>query len=144
MNLSLEKLKPFGFNERELTETDFFEICERERIEVLELDIDNSFIMSAKGKSVIVISRKLKGLKRRFAMFHELAHYFLHGGRSLESAFFLGLLDTKNETEADAVATIAIVPRRSLECFSFLENHNNRYARKLFDDRQKIEFLYDV
>lgn len=144
MNLSLEKLTRFGFNRQMLTEADFYRICERENVTVLEMNVSVSFYMTVKGKAFIVLNARLRGLKRAFTMFHELAHHFLHGARHVESAFYFGLLDTKQEFEADALATVALLPLDALQTFDFLEEHPNRYARKLYRDRQKLNFLYGV
>lgn len=144
MHYSLEKLKRFGFNEKFLTDKDFYDICEQENITVLEMDVTNSFYMSVKRKSFIILKKKLKGLQKSFAMFHELSHHFLHGTNEGTSAFYFGLLNTKDEFEADALATIALVPRFALSSYDFLEEHPNRYARQLFRNRQKLEFLYGV
>ena len=142
MNFSLEKLKKYDFNRRILTETDFYRICAGEKIKVLELDVSASFYMSVSNESFIVLSKKLKGLKRTFVMFHELSHHFLHGGTDAASAFYFGLLESKNEFEADALALIALIPIEALESFDFLDDHPNRYARKLYKDRQRLNFLY--
>lgn len=144
MILSLKKLSRYGFNRRILTEADFYRICEMLRITVLEMDVSRSFYMSVGGKSFIVLAEKLKGLKKTFVMFHELAHHFLHGARDRASAFYFNLLDDKNEFEADALALIALIPVSSLRSFDFLEEHPNRYARKLYKDRQRLYFLYGV
>jgi Zn-dependent peptidase ImmA (M78 family) len=144
MILSLEKLTIFGFNQRILTEDDFHKICDCERITVLEMDVSSSFYMSVAGQAFIVLSKKLKGLKKTFVEFHELAHHFLHGERNTTSAFYFNLLDSKNEFEADALALIALLPISSLSSFDFLEEHPNRYARKLYKDRQRLNFLYGV
>ena len=77
-------------------------------------------------------------------MFHELSHHFLHGGRDKTQAYFLGLLETKNEFEADALAVIALIPLSALKSFDFLEENPNRYAKKIYKDRQKVYFLYGV
>ena len=144
MILSLEKLAPFGFNQKILTENDFYSICDSERITVLEMKVSASFYMSVRDKSFIVISNKLKGLKKMFVMFHELAHHFLHGQRDGTSAFYFNLLDNKNEFEADAIALIALLPLGELRRLDFLEEHPNRYARKLYKDRQRLNFLYGI
>jgi hypothetical protein len=44
--------------------------------------------------------------------------------------------------EADAIATIALVPKHGLSSYDFLEEHPNKFARKVFEDRKKVEFLY--
>ena len=144
MKLSLEVLTKHGFNRRILTEKDFYEICESEKITVLEMDVFTSFYMSAAGRHFIVLKKRLKGLRKTFAMFHELAHHFLHGGRESPNAFYFGLIESKQEIEADAMATIALVPKFMLDSYDFLEEHPNRYARQLFKNRQKLEFLYGI
>ncbi len=144
MNLSLEKLEKYGFNHRILTEDDFYRICESEAIKVLELDAPTSFYFCASGQFFIVLQKKLKGLRKTFAMFHELSHHFLHGGRTIESAFFFGMLESKNEFEADALALIALLPIFQLKNFDFLDEHPNRFARKLYKDRQQLNFLYGI
>ncbi|MCD9188293.1 MAG: ImmA/IrrE family metallo-endopeptidase [Pyrinomonadaceae bacterium] len=145
MNFVLtQKLKDYGFNERAMSEADFYTICESENIKVIETDAPTSFYFSVEGNHFIIIKKSLKGLRKTFSMFHELAHYFLHGGDHLSRAYFYGMLKSKNEFEADALAVIALLPRKSLKSFDFLEEHPNRFARKLYQDRQKLEFLYGV
>lgn len=146
MNLSLEKLKKYGFNEKALTEEDFYRICEAERITVLEMDVSKTFYMTVLKKKFIVVRKKAKGIRRTFEMFHELAHHFVHGDRdgSAAKAFFFGLLENKNEREADALAIIALLPLRSMGDFKFLDEHPNRFAKRLWRERQRIYFLYGI
>jgi Zn-dependent peptidase ImmA (M78 family) len=100
--------------------------------------------MSVNGKHFIVLKKKLKGLRKAFAMFHELAHHFLHGAKESANAFYFGMIESKQEIEADAMATIALVPKFMLNSYDFLEEHPNRFARQLFRNRQKLEFLYGI
>lgn len=144
MKLSLEKLAAYGFNEKFLTEADLLVICERENVTVLTLDVPTSFYLALENGFFIVLKKSLKGLQREFALAHELAHHLLHGGNNADRAFFYGLLESKNEIEADALATIALVPKHALESFGFLEEHPNHFARRLFKNRQKLNFLYGV
>lgn len=144
MKFSLKKISHYGFNLRPLTEKDFYEICELENITVLEEDVFTSFYMSVNGRNFIVLKKRLKGLRKIFSMFHELAHHFLHGGKEATNAFYFGMLESKQEIEADAIATIALVPRFMLASYDFLEEHPNRYARQIFRNRQKLEFLYNI
>ena len=144
MLLTLKKVSKYGFNRRVLSEDDLLRICEAEKITVLYLDVPTSFYFSFKNKYFIVLKKSLKGLRRTFALAHEMAHHFLHGGKDTANAFFFGLLESKNEFEADAMATIALVPRYMLNSYDFLEEHPNRYARQLFKNRQKLEFLYGI
>jgi Zn-dependent peptidase ImmA (M78 family) len=143
MNLSLERLKKYGFNRRELTERDFYAICEAEGIQVTEMDVPVSFYFCLLGERHIILNKKLKGIKKTFTMFHELAHHFLHGTDLPETAMFFGLNKSKSELEADAIALLAIIPKK-IGDFSFLDDHPNRYAKKLFKDRQRLNFLYGI
>lgn len=145
MKFSLDKLTRYGFNSRALTEQDFYAICEAENIEVMEMYVSASFYMKVLGESIIVINKRLKGLKRLFAMYHELSHHFLHGGRDAETqALFFGLNESRNEVEADAMALIALIPLKALSNFDFLDENPTRYAKKLFKERQRLWFLYGV
>lgn len=144
MKLSLEKLADYDFNVRPLSENDLLRVCESEQITVLFLDVATSFYFCAKSKFYIVIKRTLRGLRRTFALAHELAHHFLHVGNLTETAFFFGLIQSKNELEANAFATVALVPLSALNDYAFLEDHPNAFARKLFEDRKKLYFLYGV
>lgn len=144
MLFALKKLSKHGFNHRALSEEDLLHICESEDITVLYLDVPTSFYFSVRNKYFIVLKKSLKGLRRTFALAHELAHHFLHGGKDTANAFFFGLIESRNEFEADAMATIALVPRFMLNSYDFLEEHPNRYARQLFKNRQKLEFLYGI
>lgn len=144
MKYSLEKLKKYGFNERQLSADDFYNICEVENITIIEMETSTSFYMTANNKSFIILKKNLRGLRRNFTQFHELAHHFLHGGRGITGAFYFGLLDNTQELEADALALIALIPLPELKSYEFLEDHPNRYAVKLFRERQRLYFLYGV
>lgn len=145
MKILLNILKRYGFNIRALTEEDFYAICESEGIHVIETDVVTSFYMPVLGEPTIVLKKGLKGLKRLFVMFHELAHHFAHGGKDANNAFFFDMTISKKEFEADAIATIAILPLSSLENYDFLDEHpRSRFAKQLYKDRQKLWFLHGI
>lgn len=144
MKLSLQKLTEYGFNRHAMTEANFYRICEQEGIEVIECFQSNTFYMVIEGKPFIVIGTRKRGLKKLYAMFHELAHHFLHAGRLLNEAFFYGQIENKQEFEADAFATIALIPINKVDDYDFLEEHPNKFARRIFNDRKKIKFLYGI
>jgi Zn-dependent peptidase ImmA (M78 family) len=147
VNLSLEKLAKYGFNKRPLTEADFYKICEAERIEVIERsDVSNIFYMTVLGEPSIVLgnSRKHRGIKRLFAMFHELAHHFLHPGDDIEEVFFFGISDSKEEFEADSLATIALIPEKNIGKPEILEHSPKAFAKKIYDDRIRLKFIYKI
>ena len=98
-----------------MTEEDFWLICANEQVEIVWSQRRYAFyftdpLLNIKG---IVLPDRLSGPKLLFAMFHELAHHFLHGGDEPCIAF-QGLSDSKCEAEADAVALVALMPRKIL------------------------------
>jgi len=101
-----------GWNERELTEDDFFRLCDRFRI------IANLEKMRIRGvyyrllqRDFISISSRLSPLQRSFVMFHELGHFLMHApGRTAVASFSGFCPETREETEADAFASCALLP----------------------------------
>ena len=144
MKILLDKLRPYGFNDRRLTEKDFYRICEKEQITVMENnDVASSFYLSVMGKHFIVIGKRLRGVHRLHAMFHELVHHW-HSGHDEANAFFYGLNDSKPEAEADALACIALIPERDLGKFGILNEYPRVFAKKIYNDRMRIYFLYNI
>lgn len=144
MRSFIEKYAHLGVNREFLTESDFLHICESEGIEIIETAGRFSWYMTVENQPFIVLPRRLRGLRRLFAAFHELAHHFRHYGHAPNQVFFHGLTSDKEEFEADGFATVCLVPKAALESYDFLEDHPNRFARQLFKNRQKLEFLYGV
>jgi Zn-dependent peptidase ImmA (M78 family) len=143
MNTHIQELSRFGLNSRPLGEKDFYAVCADQGIAVVEAD--TSFYLVADGiQPVIAIDRRLRGLKRLFAMFHELGHHFAHTGDDAPVALFHGLVSTREEAEADAIALMALIPLAALGSHDFLEENPTKYAKKLYDEREKLYFLYGV
>lgn len=140
MKLLFSRLTRAGFNRRRLTETDFYQICEAEGIEVIWSDRKYSFFLSILGERCIVLPKRLKGVKMLFSAFHELGHALAHVGQE-PSVLWLGMPHSKDEVEADAVALIALMPIES-DWMEILDG--TRYARRLYDDRCRLHFLYGI
>lgn len=144
MNLLLEKFYYLGLNSRQFTEEDFFSLCEREDIRVIETSEPFSFWMNLDGESVIVLNKRLRGYKLLFTMMHELAHHFLHYGDSPNSVAAFGACNSRQEIEADAFATLAIYPLDALLSGELLDAEiGDRYLRKIRRERERLHFLYD-
>lgn len=141
MKIILDKLRPLGFNERPLTEADFYRICEQERIEIIWSEQKFSFYFSALGASCIVLPKRLRGLRLLFAAFHELGHHFTHLGCE-PAVMWLGMSHDKDEFEADALALVALMPKHSLKDQAFLDG--SRYGARLYNERLRLWFLYGV
>ncbi|HEV8590847.1 MAG TPA: ImmA/IrrE family metallo-endopeptidase [Pyrinomonadaceae bacterium] len=105
------------WNERPLTEDDFYRICRRLGVVIQEMPLRVSgFYYSLKGGHYIAIDSRLEPVQKRFVMFHELAHFLLHAPDKGVTANFHGIgKKTRKEIEADAVALCALIPKTWIE-----------------------------
>lgn len=144
MRKFIEKYAYLGVNKKFLAEEDFLKICDAEKIEIIETAGRFSWYMTVEGEPFIVLPKRKRGIKRLFAAFHELGHHFRHYGKMPNQVFFQGLNDSKDEFEADGFATVCLVPKFALSSYDFLEDHPNKFARRIYEDRKKLKFLYGV
>jgi Zn-dependent peptidase ImmA (M78 family) len=108
MNLAIARIKQIipHFNERPLTEADFWKICRRENIQVIETPLlVDGFCFETGAKKFIYLNSRLRGIFWLQAAFHELGHIFLHTPPGSE----------RFEQEAQAIALMAILPLGNLE-----------------------------
>jgi len=119
MNFSHKKFTNLGigWNERPLTETDFYKLCRKHKITAEEIPLTVSgFYYCVMGKHFIAIDTKLSPAKKLFVMFHEFAHFLMHAPNYNETASFHGVGNqTRKEREADAFALVALIPKIWLE-----------------------------
>lgn len=144
MLLSFATLSKYRFNEVRLTENDFHQLCYERNVTVLEEDVSSSFYFYVMGREFIVIDKKLTGIAREFALFHEIAHLYLSSRIEQPKVAFHGLVDTKEEMEADAFACIALIPRHLIDDYSFVVDCCCGMAKWIFDKRRKIFELYGL
>lgn len=144
MLLSLATLTKYRFNEKRLTEDDFYQLCHERGITVKELDVAQSFYFYVLGQEFIVIDKKLTGLAREFDMFHELCHAYLSSRIEQPKVAFHGLIDSKEEVEADAFACIALIPRSQIDDISFTEGCCCGIAMWIYNRRRMIYKLYGL
>lgn len=106
-----------GWNQRALTEEDFFRLCRRAKITVEEMPLSvGGFYYKVAGRHFIAINSRLSGAERTFVMFHEYGHYLLHAPDHGVTANFHGVgHKSRKETEADWFAACALIPRRMIE-----------------------------
>lgn len=102
-----------GWNERPLTEADFYLICKRMKIKVVEMPLRVSgFYYRVMGQDFIAVDSRLSGHKKLAVLFHELGHYLFHTPETGATANFHGVGHrTRKECEADIFALCAVVPR---------------------------------
>ncbi len=112
----IAKLK-FGWNERELTEYDFFRLCRRFRIKVVEMPLSTGgFYYRVMGRDFIAVDSRLSQTKKLLVLFHELGHFLFHTPESGATANFHGVgRRTRQECEADAFALCALLPSKVIE-----------------------------
>ncbi len=106
-----------GWNERPLTESDFYRICKRFRIGVTEMPLTTGgFYYRVMGRDYIAVDSRLAGAKKLLVLFHELGHFLLHTPESGATANFHAVGGrTRQEIEADAFALCAVIPKPLLE-----------------------------
>jgi Zn-dependent peptidase ImmA (M78 family) len=119
MNFLVEKISSLriNWNKRVLTESDFHRLCRRFRITVQEMPLSVSgFYYCMKGRHFIAVDSKLPPQKKLFVMFHEFAHFLMHTPDTGVTANFHGIgKKTRKETEADAFALCALMPKTWIE-----------------------------
>ena len=135
----LEKLK-IGWNRRSLTENDFYQLCRRFRVTVVEMPlVTNGFYYCVKGRHFIAISTRLPRIEKLLVMFHEFAHFLMHSPDTNTTASFHGLgRKTRKEREADAFALCAIIPRCWMESHELSELIDEGFPAKILKERVQI------
>jgi Zn-dependent peptidase ImmA (M78 family) len=126
-----------GFNHRELDLGDFHNICEDQGILVQYSHVCHGFYFNCLEKDVVVLPHSLTGHELAYTAFHELGHYF-----SGHQVGFCGLVDSKEEREADAVATVALMPLSRLQEGGVIDT--TRFAYELLQKRIKLFFQYGL
>lgn len=105
------------WNERPLTEADFWRICRRlkgdrkVKVHEIPLSVPGFYMSSPYGGAHIYINSKLRGMAWLLAAFHELGHHLMHAPPDVTVAYFYQQKpDTKEDKEADAFSTISVLP----------------------------------
>lgn len=142
------KFSGFGWNQRPLTEADCYRICRREKIKIIEYPLESSpgFYMVCKGRPMITIDSRLRGLRRQYVLWHELAHHFLHVPHHATAAHWFRLRPgTKAELEAEAFAVVAMIPEPLLRKMLTWEIEEEfGYTREMLNFRLKVLDTYGI
>lgn len=126
------------WNERSLNVEDFHRICGRHKIKVVEMPLQVSgFYYCVMGKHYIAINSRLDGERKLFVMFHEFAHYLMHAPDKGVTANFHGIgKKSREESEADAFAICAMIPRTFIESSRIAELcEDEGFSAELMDQR---------
>ncbi|HEY2865929.1 MAG TPA: ImmA/IrrE family metallo-endopeptidase [Pyrinomonadaceae bacterium] len=142
MRSYLEKLAKLniGWNVRPLGEVDFYTLCRRFRITVVEMPLEtNGFYYCVKSKHFIAVSSRLPEIRKLLVMFHEFAHFLMHSPDTNTTASFHGLgKKTRKEQEADTFALCALIPKIWLEGREISELIDDGFPAELLAERVRI------
>lgn len=133
-----------GWNERPLTEADFYRLCKRFRIRVTEMPLSvGGFYYRVMGRDFIAVDSRLAGAEKLAVLFHELGHFLLHTPASGATANFHGVgRRTRQEREADAFALCALIPRSWLASPTIEELADDGFPAEMIAERFAIYERY--
>jgi Zn-dependent peptidase ImmA (M78 family) len=125
MHLLTDKISKLqiGWNERPLTEADFYCLCKRFDVRVIEAPLHTrGFYFRLMGRDIIAVDCRLSGAARLVVLFHELGHFLFHIPESGPAANFHNVgRRTRQEIEADIFALCALIPKKLIETSSIAE-----------------------
>jgi Zn-dependent peptidase ImmA (M78 family) len=129
-----------GWNERPLSEPDFYRLCRRYKIGVQEMPLRVSgFYYRVMGQDFIAVDSRLTGIAKLTVLFHELGHFLFHAPETGATANFHGVGHrTRKECEADVFALCAVIPRRWIESRTAAEIIDEGIAPELVRERSRI------
>ena len=136
-----------GWNERPLTEADFYRVCKRFNIEAQEVPISiGGFYYRMMGRDFIAVDSRLSGPRKLAVLFHELGHFLFHTPETGPAANFHGVgRRTRREREADVFAVCAVIPRLWIERRSTRELvEDDGFPREMIAARQEIYEKYGI
>jgi Zn-dependent peptidase ImmA (M78 family) len=149
MQFLIEKISrlKIGWNKRRLSEEDFYRLCGRHRITVVEMPLaTGGFYYCVKGRHYIAVDRGLGPHEKLLVMFHEFAHYLMHAPDTGVTANFHGVgRRTHKEVEADIFAHCAVVPLQWIEKRSMQELcEEEGISERIVKERMAIYKRYGV
>lgn len=135
-----------GWNERPLTEADFYRLCRRFKVSVTEMPLTASgFYYRVMGHDFIAVDSRLAGHEKLAVLFHELGHFLLHTPQSGATANFHGVgRRTRQEREADLFALCALIPKASIATRSPGELIDEGFPAEMVAERHAIFERYGL
>jgi Zn-dependent peptidase ImmA (M78 family) len=130
----IKKLKPYGWNNKEFTEEDFWHFVKLERVAVWTAEMGEAgryFIY--RDHPIIGLHPSVVGITLLWVMYHELAHHWLH----VPCAFGYSS-DSKEDLQADAIATPMLIPKRLLKEPGLFSLWEQGYPPALLERRKQI------
>ncbi len=142
MRLLTDKIINFniGWNERPLAEADFYRLCNRFNITVIETPLNtHGFYYRLMGRDFIAVDCKLSGTAKLAVLFHELGHFLFHVPRTGPTVNFHNVgKKTRQEIEADVFALCAVIPKTLIETRSITELIHDGFPAEMIAARYEI------
>lgn len=143
MNLLIKRLLKSipQLNRRELTESDFYKLCRKEKIQLGELPLQKTifgYYTNYSGKSYIIINSNLPKIRWLEVAFHELGHHYLHAPVPQSVFFDSNRLSPKQEQEAQTLAVLALIPISVLQKLEQDPDIMFDYPLHLIEERIKL------
>ncbi len=134
------------WNERPLTEADFYRLCKRFKINVEEMPLTVSgFYYRVMGRDFIAVDSNLANPQKLAVLFHELGHFLFHTPESGATANFHRIGHrTRQEREADVFALCALIPGCWLESRTFQELIDEGLSAEMIEARYEILMRYGI
>jgi Zn-dependent peptidase ImmA (M78 family) len=138
MKRILKQLSIYGWNKRAFTYEDFVYFCLADKVVVFEgtRGFPGEYFIR-RGRPIILLHPKLQGYIKTWVAFHELAHHWMH----VPSTFGYAL-ETKEDLQADAIATPMLIPFAWLKQPGLFELWEQGYPPSLLERRKKIYEQY--
>ena len=148
MRLLTDKISKLniGWNERPLTEADFYRLCKRSDVRVIEAPLHTrGFYFRLMGRDVIAVDCKLSGAAKLAVLFHELGHFLFHIPESGPAANFHNIgRRTRQEIEADIFALCAVIPKTAIETRSITEMIYEGFPAEMVAARYEIYRQHNI
>ena len=136
----IKQLLPLGWNRRQFTEIEFFDFANQSGVAVWinRIDVPGRYFYY-RGRPIIALHSDLEGYTKLWVYLHELAHHWLHVPRDdFFYSEFSYLMETKEDLEADAIATPMVIPKGWLKEPGLFDLWEQGYPASLLERRKLI------
>lgn len=136
----IKQLIPFGWNERQFSEIEFFDLAKVSGVCVWveKIGVPGRYFYY-RERPVIGIHSELEGYTKLWVQFHELAHHWKHvPTRKPTYCEFAYTLENKEELEADAIALPMVIPLPWLKEPGLFDLWEQGYPASLLERRKLI------
>lgn len=144
MNQLLSRIKEIfpHFNERAITEVEFWRAAKKEKVIVRSVPLMvDGYYQRYHGRHYILINEKLNGLTWLFTALHEFCHYLFHEPCDIDNYVLYrrgARVPDGRERQADAFAMIALFPINELKEVELACSFPDEWMISVINDRKQI------